>query len=99
MLGVNFNETLLTRLCGLVSKKVLVKERTLIVRAPASIANLGRGFDVLAVALEEPEDLIEFKVCEGGGNVEVLAEGYSIPSGERNLAYAVVKTFSSVWTV
>ena len=44
-------------------------------RAPATIANLGPGFDVLGAALEEPRDEVEVSIREG--SLEVIVEDVS----------------------
>mgnify|MGYP000123670250 CR=1 FL=1 len=48
------------------------------VRCPATVANLGAGFDVFGMALKEPYDIIEVKVQEKG--VEIDVEGYEVPT-------------------
>jgi homoserine kinase len=56
------------------------------VRAPASTANLGPGFDAFALALEEPYDLVEASPLDEGVVVEV-AGPYRVPEGvEENAA-------------
>ena len=47
----------------------------LVVKAPASIANLGPGFDVVALALEEPVDVVKVSVRDGSGEVMVYNRG------------------------
>ncbi len=36
--------------------------------APASIANLGCGFDIMGLALDEVGDVLEMSVSEGDGH-------------------------------
>ncbi len=44
-----------------------------IVRAPSTIANVGPGFDVFGIALEEPSDRIEVRrTSEPGVHVESI---------------------------
>ena len=44
-----------------------------VVRSPATIANLGPGFDVFGIALKEPADLIEVRrTSELGVRVEKM---------------------------
>jgi len=70
----------------IVKKKVAVK-------APASVANLGPGFDVLAVAIEGLYDIVEVSLTTGSGKVYVTSQGFDIPSGEGNVAYHIARHF------
>ncbi|MEM2739791.1 MAG: homoserine kinase [Candidatus Bathyarchaeia archaeon] len=56
------------------------------VRAPASSANLGAGFDCFGIALEDPYDMVDVSIAsKGGGALEISVEGYPIPlDPERN---------------
>lgn len=61
------------------------------VRAPATIANLGPGFDVLALALDGPADEVEARRTERPGVTleEVTGDGGALPrQPERNTAGA-----------
>lgn len=62
---------------------------TVIVRAPASIANLGCLFDAAAMAIDAFYD--EVVVEEAGGGLRVEAEGEKVPSGRMNVAYAAAQ--------
>lgn len=64
-------------------------------RAPASIANLGPGFDILALAIEGLYDTVRITARSGSGLVRVASIGYGVPSGEGNSAYAVAREFIS----
>jgi homoserine kinase len=64
-------------------------ERRRVVRVPASSANLGPGYDVLAAALALT---LEVEV-EESGELEVVAEGLDLPQGRENL---VVRAFESL---
>ncbi|MGC9021051.1 MAG: homoserine kinase [Candidatus Methanodesulfokora sp.] len=66
--------------------------RRVCVRAPASIANLGAGFDVLAMAIEGFYDEVKVSISEGNGHVEVESTGFNIPS-RGNLACAIAEEF------
>ncbi len=62
------------------------------VRAPASSANLGPGYDVFAIALKEPEDRLELRTGDSSSlKVEISMRGArTVPLGaERNAAGAV----------
>ncbi len=62
--------------------------------SPATSANLGPGFDVLAVALERPEDTMEF--CEIDEGIEIEVKGYSVPaSPEKNITGIVANRMLS----
>ncbi len=55
------------------------------VRVPASSANLGPGFDALALALELHDDVI-VRIADSGLQVDVAGEGAdSVDKGKRNL--------------
>jgi homoserine kinase len=56
------------------------------VRAPASSANLGAGFDCFGLALEDPYDIVEVSITRGNGmHLKISVEGYPVPlEPERN---------------
>lgn len=62
------------------------------VRAPASSANLGPGFDVFAVALEEPADVLVLRAVESPAlEIEIKAEGTgTVPTEPRRNAAGAV---------
>jgi len=62
-------------------KKVLVK-------SPASIANLGPGFDVIALAIEGPHDRV---LAEALDEPRLIVNADNAPSGKENSAYAVAE--------
>ncbi len=64
-----------------------------VVEAPASIANLGPGFDILAMAIELFSDRVRLCVRDGVGEVYVRVHGYRVPRGRDNVVYSVVKEF------
>ncbi len=67
-------------------------------RAPASSANLGPGYDVLSVALSEPYDIIDIEVEEGRGiGISVRGEySYMVPTDpSRNSAGLVASRILS----
>ncbi len=63
------------------------------VRAPATLANFGPGFDVFGIALEEPYDIVEMEVTDGPSKVETAP--FKVPAGLRkNVAsFAALKLF------
>ncbi len=69
----------------------LTSVNRVVVEAPASIANLGPGFDVLAMAIEGFKDVVEVSVKPGGGNIVITVEGIKVPSGRENVAYGVIE--------
>ncbi|WP_440060289.1 homoserine kinase [Thermogladius sp. 4427co] len=62
----------------------------IVVKAPASIANLGPGFDVVSVAIGKIFDTVEVELSKGVGEIRVDAEG-RVPSGSENVAYVVAR--------
>lgn len=67
-----------------------------VVRSPATIANLGPGFDVFGIALKEPADLIEVRrTSEKGVRVEKIegigAHGVTIDNSRNTAAVAAQK--------
>ena len=67
-----------------------------VVRSPATIANLGPGFDVFGIALKEPADLIEVRrTSELGVRVEKIegigAHGVTIDNSRNTAAVAAQK--------
>ncbi len=68
-------------------------------RAPASIANLGPGFDVLAASLEGLYDVVEVSLSPGSGEIRVESRGLDVPSGEGNVAYHVAKRFAEEFSL
>ncbi|MEM4527624.1 MAG: homoserine kinase [Desulfurococcaceae archaeon] len=63
------------------------------VEAPASIANLGPGFDLLAVAIDAYRDRVVVKAEQGNGNIYLVVNGYGVPSDGNNVAYVVTREF------
>lgn len=54
------------------------------VRAPASSANLGAGFDCFGLALEDPYDIVEVSISSREDErVRISVEGYPIPLDPR----------------
>jgi homoserine kinase len=54
--------------------------RSVRIKAPATIANLVCGFDVLGLCLEEPYDIMEVKLTDEKKIVIKSADGYELPS-------------------
>jgi len=59
------------------------------VRAPATIANFGPGFDVFGMAIDKPFDEV---VVEEFNEFEIISSGYPVPNGEDNIALFSAKT-------
>ncbi|MEM2528276.1 MAG: homoserine kinase [Ignisphaera sp.] len=70
-----------------------------IVKAPGSIANLGPGFDILAIAISGLYDVVEISSTTGNGSIHVTSEGFNVPSGAQNVAYAVAKGFMEKYRI
>ncbi len=65
--------------------------RSVRVTAPATIANLGPGYDVIGLALDEPRDFVEASLeIKGGDFVEVEGVGAESISCEPNKNSAIV---------
>ncbi len=68
------------------------------VKAPATSANLGPGFDVFGLALKEPYDIVELRPVSGKVVKISVVEGYPIPiTPEKNtggyVALNMIKAF------
>ncbi len=70
------------------------------VRSPASIANLGPGFDIMSLALEEPYDEVYMEVSRSGGDDYIRFTGdYQryLPSDYRaTTLYPVIEEFRRI---
>lgn len=63
-----------------------VAERSVVVRVPATSANLGPGFDTLGLALSMYDDLVVTSLAEPGLDIQAEGEGADeIPRDESNL--------------
>ncbi|MEM3104577.1 MAG: homoserine kinase [Candidatus Bathyarchaeia archaeon] len=60
-------------------------------KCPATVANLGAGFDVFGLALKEPYDIVVVEKSDRG--VEVEVEGYNVPKNpeENSGGYVALK--------
>ena len=67
------------------------KSKSITVEAPASIANLGPGFDILAVAIDGFKDRVQISIKPGSNNISIKVENSDIPEDENNVAYGVIK--------
>ena len=68
--------------------------KTVRVFAPASIANLGCGFDIMGLALDEVGDVLEMSVSEGDGLTIKNESGVPLPEDiEQNVITPVVRKF------
>ena len=62
--------------------------------APASIANMGCGFDVIGLALDEVGDIIEITQSEGDGLSITNLSGVPLPEDpEQNVVTPVIRSF------
>ncbi|MDI6654814.1 MAG: homoserine kinase [Candidatus Hydrothermarchaeota archaeon] len=64
--------------------------------APATSANLGPGFDVFGIALEQPFDVMKFR--ERSEGIKIMVEGFEVPTSPKEnvagiVASAVLKKF------
>lgn len=73
--------------------------KEIILKAPATIANFGPGFDIFALALEEPYDVLKVRLNDTNSiNVKVTGMAEGIPtSAENNTAgLAAINFFKKV---
>jgi homoserine kinase len=64
------------------------------VKAPATVANLVCGFDILGLALNDPEDIMEMSLSEQPGIRIKHTDGYDLPvEPEKNVAGAALIAF------
>ena len=64
--------------------------------APASIANMGCGFDVIGLALDEVGDVLEITMSEGDGLTITNKSGVPLPDDiEQNVITPVIRSFLS----
>ena len=65
------------------------------IRAPATVANVGAGFDILGFALEGPYDELELSLVNGRGKAKFVSlEGYGkgkLPEDGKNLCAIAVQ--------
>ena len=62
--------------------------------APASIANMGCGFDVIGLALDEVGDILEITQSEGDGLTITNRSNVPLPDDiEQNVITPVVRSF------
>ncbi len=66
-------------------------DRAVRAAAPASVSNLGCGFDVFGLALEQPLDWVEARAVPGRGvvSVSVKGDGDRVPSDPKRNAAAI----------
>jgi homoserine kinase len=65
--------------------------KTITVEAPATIANLVCGFDVLGMALNDPQDIMTISLRDEPGLVIEHSDGYQLPTEpEKNVAGAAL---------
>ena len=65
--------------------------KTITVEAPATIANLVCGFDVLGLALNDPQDRMTITLRDEPGLVIEHSDGYQLPTEpEKNVAGAAL---------
>lgn len=63
----------------------------IILKCPATVANLVCGFDILGLALEEPYDIMEFAKTNKPGVTIINRDAYNLPTdAEKNVAGVVL---------
>lgn len=74
----------------------MIEQKTIKVKAPATVANLVCGFDILGLALNEPEDIMEVTISNKPGIRISHTDGYDLPvEPEKNVAGAALLAFLS----
>lgn len=64
------------------------------IKTPATVANLVCGFDILGLALNDPEDIMEMSLSERPGIRIKHTDGYDLPvEPEKNVAGAALLAF------
>jgi len=67
------------------------RNKSITIEAPASIANLGPGFDILAMAIDGFKDKVQITIKPGSNKISIKVENSDIPENEDNVAYGVIK--------
>lgn len=71
-----------------------MKAKQVQVFAPATIANLGSGYDVFGVAIHEPGDIVfAERTKEKGLTFSVQSNNKQVPSSTKNVAAHVASLF------
>ena len=72
--------------------------KTIKVFAPASIANLGCGFDVMGMALDEVGDVLEMSLDEEGSGISIVNDtDVPLPASiEDNVVTPVIRKFFEI---
>ena len=74
--------------------KKMNDQRIIKIKAPATVANLVCGFDILGLALKDPEDIMEMSLSEKPGIRIKHTDGYDLPvDPEKNVAGAALLAF------
>ncbi len=59
--------------------------KEVVVKAPATIANFGPGFDVFSLALEEPYDIVKVRLNDKNSiNIKIVGTDEGIPTSAKN---------------
>ena len=70
------------------------EQKKIKIKAPATVANLVCGFDILGLALNEPEDIMEVTLTDSPGIRIRHTDGYDLPvEPEKNVAGAALIAF------
>src|SRR6478736_4214993 len=77
---------------------LLIKEKTVTISAPATSANLVCGFDILGMALTNPQDRMTVTLREEPGISIRHTDGYELPvEPEKNVAGASLLALIDEW--
>lgn len=76
----------------------IYQNRTIRVFAPATVANLGPGFDIMGMAIEGTGDEIEMHVSDGDGLVIRNESGVALPGDiEKNVITPALRAMLQKW--
>lgn len=66
----------------------------ILIFSPATVANVGPGFDILGFAIDQPGDLMTLEIISGDDHQVINQTPYNIPlEPERNVAIVSLKAF------
>jgi homoserine kinase len=71
-----------------------MSKRKLLIFSPATVANVGPGFDILGFAIDQPGDLMTLEIISGNKHQVINQTPYNIPlEPEKNVAIVSLKAF------
>lgn len=70
-------------------------KKTVKVFAPASVSNVGSGYDIMGFALDQPGDIIELELNNSGSITIENCTGLNIPEGRSNVIFPALEKMIS----